>query len=480
MRNETGRKEMMEKMITSTGRMMRGFLAVVIAVCVLGSGITAAAVDKPSQASNPTWGDVWQLGEYVDQEVYSLERSGELEFVDGTPSAEAAYYQSGKKLADCNDEEGFASVYETYFDGKDSNVEETTELTGDQSAHYSDLYDKGIKMCNNVATATGEKYIGDLESSLESINDKIGTIGELDDAGKIIYVDTDTGDTPPDTAQMSKGTYWAYASDMNAFWQACETQGRIQDSWNWEGHNGGPAISRAEMQGVISALQSAYDTLLPGLHEGEIGTADSSSSTKKSKKSKKVKTEVISETAEAVETEQPEQEEKPVLVNQVVASDGGKTESSINGVYEKTSVCGVVHTDAKEKIEQSAGLSKEETAGGAVVRYYICMSRNKSVNDKLFKEVSAQGYRVLEIINSDLYKIYKGEVTKIKTTQEQLTVMLGVPESLRAGDYEFAVICYDEAGKPVVIKDIDTDKNTVTVQTANFGYWAIGYKEKSK
>lgn len=193
--------------------------------------------------------------------------------------------------------------------------------------------------------------------------------------------------------------------------------------------------------------------MLPGLHEGEIGTA---------------------------ETEQPEQEKKPVLVNQVVASGGDKTESSINGVYENTSVCGVVHTDTKEKNEQSAGLLKEETAGGAVIRYYICKSQNKSVNDKLSKEVSAQGYRVLEIINNDLYKIYKGEVTKIKTVQEPLAVMLGVPESLSAGEYEFVIICYDEAGKPIVIKDIDIDKNTITVKTANFGYWAVGYKEKAK
>lgn len=159
-------------------------------------------------------------------------KNGKLEFVDGTPSAEAAYFQSGKKLADCNDEQAYASVWENYFEGMDSGVDENTQLTGDQSSHYSDLYNKGIAMCDNVVTATGEKYIGDLESSLDSINSRIGSIGDLDDAGKIIYVNPDAGDTPPDTAQMSKGTYWAYASDMDAFWQACDTQYAITDTWN--------------------------------------------------------------------------------------------------------------------------------------------------------------------------------------------------------------------------------------------------------
>lgn len=92
--------------------------------------------------------------------------------------------------------------------------------------------------------------------------------------------------------------------------------------------------------------------------------------------------------------------------------------------------------------------------------------------------VSVQGYRLLGIMNNDLYKLNKSGIHLIKTTSEPLTVMIGVPSYLRNGQYDFSIFCYDEYGNLIVMDDIDTDKATITVQAKSFGYWAVGYRNK--
>lgn len=132
----------------------------------------------------------------------------------------------------------------------------------------------------------------------------------------------------------------------------------------------------------------------------------------------------------------------------------------------------------RKKIKQAAGLTKEEIQNGVVIKYYICNSLNKTMNEKMSQAVSAQGYRLLGVMKNDLYRLNKGDIRLIKTTSETLTVILGVPSHLKSDQYEFVIFCYDENGNLTTLKDTDTDKSTITVQAKSFGYWAIGYQKK--
>lgn len=450
-------------------------LSIIIAFVMLLSSMTVLAVERPSKnAGTPTWGDVWAIQEYVGEQIYSLteeEGGNELSFEDD-PAGEAAYRKSGLKMVAVSLETAYAAdCSERYFNNPPEDAEDSTELTGDQASNYSTLYDAGMAMVDGIVIATGTKYIDDIVSDYDGFWDNYDTpLRNRIDAGQIVVVDIANDEVAPDITTMDQGTYWVDLADMETYDNAVAAQESTQNSWEWEGHNGGPDILRTEMQGVISALTSAYNTLISKLHEGTKVTAVPAEDLKPAENLKMV--------SKSSSSSKQEEETAPVLVNEVLFSTGTKKQSSIEGVYGQTFVAGTIFNDEQAKIRQAAGLSEEEIKGGVAIKYYICNSINKKINEKLSDVVTGQGYKVLGIMNCDLYKLNKGEIAKIKTTAEALTVTIGVPEKLRNEKYEFVVMCYDEGGNLVTMQDLDTDKNTITVQTNSFGQWAIGYKAK--
>jgi len=444
-------------------------LSAVLASAMLLSSMTVFAADRPTKnTGTPTWGDVWAIQYYLEENIYAQDRSGELSFEDD-PNAQAPYMEAGHKMVAVSLEKAYAEdcSEEYYNDPGDADAE--TELTGDQYDNYSTLYDAGMAMVDNIVTATGTKYIDDISSGYNDFWDNYDApLRAKVDAGQIVVVDINGGEEAPDAETMDKGTYWVDSADMDAYDVAIAAQEPTTNNWNWEGHDGGPDILRTEMESVISALNAAYNTFIGKLHEGTKETAAPVESLKEVKESS------------SSSKPSPKQEEKevPVLVNEVLYSNGTRKRSSIEGVYGQTFAAGTIFIDEQMKIKQAAGLSEEEIKSGVVIKYYICNSLNKKMNEKLSSVVTGQGYKVLGVMNCDLYKLYKGEITKIRTTSEAITVTIGVPENMRNEKYEFVVMCYDEGGNLVTMPDLDTDKNTITVQANSFGYWAVGYKVK--
>lgn len=445
-------------------------LSAVIASAMLLSSMTVFAADRPAKNTDtPTWGDVWAIQDYVSENIYNQVDSGELSF-EYDPNDQAPYMEAGHKMVAVSLEKEYAEdCSEAYYNNPPSGADAETELTGDQFDNYSTLYDAGIAMVDNIVTATGEKYIEDISSDYEDFWDIYDApLRAKIDAGQIVVVDIDGGEEAPDAATMDKGTYWVDSADMDAYDVAIAAQESTTNSWNWEGHDGGPDILRTEMENVISALNDAYSTFIGKLHEGTKETATPVESLKTVSKS----------SSSSKSSSKQEEEPAPALVNEVLYSTGTKKQSSLEGVYGQTFVAGTIFNDEQAKIKQAAGLTEEEIKSGVVIKYYICNSLNKKMNEKLSSVVTGQGYKVLGVMNCDLYKLEKGNITKIKTTGETLTVTIGVPENLRNDKYEFVVMCYDESGNLVTMQDLDTDKNTITVQANSFGYWAIGYKTK--
>lgn len=335
-------------------------------------------------------------------------------------------------------------------------------------------------------TADGTNCISEeLWERETTIWDKINEIDDKIQSGLISQIGQ--GEEEPDVSAMDRGTYWCTESEVDAFWNSVESAkglvspymdnaGTEYETWKtvtiyfYNGNENDEVniVPSSAFENYVLGLENACKTLIGALHEGTKETATPVESLKTVSKS----------SSSSKSSSKQEEEPAPALVNEVLYSTGTKKQSSIEGVYGQTFVAGTIFNDEQAKIKQAAGLSEEEIKSGVVIKYYICNSLNKKMNEKLSSVVTGQGYKVLGVMNCDLYKLEKGNITKIKTTGEALTVTIGVPENLRNDKYEFVVMCYDESGNLVTMQDLDTDKNTITVQANSFGYWAIGYKTK--
>lgn len=446
--------------------------AALTASIIFLNSITVIAAEPPEQAASPKWSDAFALMDYVGENCYELEGSN-WEWIDKDDvSSELPYHKEGMLLASAPKEKSYAA----YIEGngafaEDNHGDADDALTGEAASQYDAFYTAGIALVDSVKTATGTKYIDDIVGTWDSFwTEKDAPLWEKVESGQIIVVDTAAD--APDTASMSPGTYWVLDSDLTQYGNIVGDENSVWKSWDengsWEAHDGGPDIDRSDLQDCISLVTSAYNTLLGNLHEGT-----------KSSQTSEPKSSLTPAAEENVGTSSiAEESPAPAPANEVLFSNGARSQSTLEGVYGNTFVSGAIYQDAQAKIKQAAGLTNEEIQAGTVVKYYICSSLNKEMNKKMSQDVAAQGYRLLGVMKNDLYRLNHGDIRSIKTTSETLTVVLGVPSHLKNGQYDFVIFCYDENGNLVTMKDTDTDNATITVQARNFGYWAVGYQNK--
>jgi len=436
-------------------------LSVTAAILMLLSGVPAFAASKPTLADNlQDDDDGWAaLDQYMDA-LMQLMDSSELCTID----TDEMSLDDAKKYC----ESGMLLVPEA----KKTAVDDGWDANG-----FDDQYGLVKDLDGSIVEATGTYYIDDSLWARESaVWDKIAAVDSKLEHGVITQVAD--GEEEPDESTMDQGTYYVAENDVNTFYSDVENANDSMDTYrdgeNWKQVTiylgdgvsyESDDISRSAFEAYVSTLENAYNTLLSALHEGTRETA--------------VPVEKLEEAGkDSGSAGSTSVKEEPMAVNQVIYSDGSKRLSSIEGVYIKPFMDGVICRDEKSGIYQAAGISKEKMESGVVLKYYICNSTNKLMNEKLSKAAAERGLQTLGVLNNDLYKLYKGQITKLKSINEAVTVVLGVPEDLRSDKYEFTVMCYDEKGNLVVMQDTDSDPATITVQANVFGYWAVGYQLK--
>lgn len=463
----------------------RRIMAAAIVATLLPASMTVSAATVPTELTNleKSEDNVGVLWGYVDS------------LMDG---ASTIYTNTNTTLAE----------EKKYFE-KESNLVPSNKLEAAEQAlgtaeqDFQNNFDAAkqavIDLYNTTVEADGTCYISDdMWAREEAVWNKVDAIDKKLKNDTIIRVEN--GETEPDVSTMDSGTGWVSGTDVDAFWNAIEQQrntikdykdnfgdeqyedwktftihlGRTDGNWDEEK----ATVPASTFESYVSGIESAYNEFCGKIHEGTKKTE--TPSTEQSAASDEITEKKTEQRAEANPKQEPkqEQEPEPVPVNQVVASSGVKNLSKIDGVYGNAGVCGVIYANEQAAIKQAAGLTETEIKNGAVVKYYVCKCLNKKMNQMLEKSLTDNGYKLICTMNNDLYKLHKGEVIKIRTTSEALTVLIGVPEHLRNDKYEFVIMCYDESGNLVILPDLDTDKATITVQSTHFGYWAVGYKEK--
>lgn len=165
-----------------------------------------------------------------------------------------------------------------------------------------------------------------------------------------------------------------------------------------------------------------------------------------------------------------------ISANRQVTVGGRSMSSSVSGIYIATAIRGIAVATPSASVSAAAGLSQADIDAGTNVRFYVCNSSNKEAKAALTSAAAATGKSVAAYVNFDLYTISKkGVVTAVKNASTPIELTIGLPKNVANAGKNVSIICIDKDGKAVVMDDIDTDPNTITINASVFGVYAIVY-----
>ncbi len=75
------------------------------------------------------------------------------------------------------------------------------------------------------------------------------------------------------------------------------------------------------------------------------------------------------------------------------------------------------------------------------------------------------------------YDIYPNG-QKIQTTDKEIAFSFEIPKALLKENRTYQMICVSQNGQPVILKDLDTKPNTITIKTNKFYAFALVYKDQ--
>jgi uncharacterized repeat protein (TIGR02543 family) len=100
-----------------------------------------------------------------------------------------------------------------------------------------------------------------------------------------------------------------------------------------------------------------------------------------------------------------------------------------------------------------------------------------SIKDKTVIESVLGKMKIGQYLDVSLLKIIDHKESKISQTRGVIRITIEIPESLRKANREFVMIRVHD-GVVTILKDMDNDANTITIETDRFSTYAIAYQDK--
>lgn len=181
-------------------------------------------------------------------------------------------------------------------------------------------------------------------------------------------------------------------------------------------------------------------------------------------------------TKEPAATEKPAEptaQPLPENVEVETPSEPGAPSVSIPAQDQYVLVDSVLAEEDKEKLEQGVEIVvtlevsaiDDAVPAGDKAAVDACVAQN------------CPGYSVGQYLDLSLFKTIGDEdPEQLKSSGKPITVVITVPEELRADGRVFRIIRIHE-GKATVLEDRDRDPETITIQTDKFSTYAIAYAE---
>lgn len=137
--------------------------------------------------------------------------------------------------------------------------------------------------------------------------------------------------------------------------------------------------------------------------------------------------------------------------------------TTVAGVYLATSVNGCAVTTGLSTISSSYGLAAGERP---YARFYNLEAKRSPLAKAAIDNAAASlNATVGPYVNIELGKMSGGKYSLLPSNGAEIEIKLGIPKNFAQEGKTFAMICVRPGGAVSVLKDIDTDPNTITFNT---------------
>ena len=156
----------------------------------------------------------------------------------------------------------------------------------------------------------------------------------------------------------------------------------------------------------------------------------------------------------------------------VVNTGNTNVVSTVNGVYSADAIDGLAVKTPYEAVCTAAGISTATTENEKI-SLYVCDNRNRLEQDIFSEAAELIGRNMISMVDVDMYHFTGNDCQSVKTVQTPIEITMALPEWAVHQNTVFSILCVDEAGQLVILPDLDTNANTITVQTTCMGAFAI-------
>jgi len=153
----------------------------------------------------------------------------------------------------------------------------------------------------------------------------------------------------------------------------------------------------------------------------------------------------------------------------VTASDGTVMNSTIGGEYAVSGLTGTAIVTPKSAVAAALNAPAGASITVRVVDTKCGPNAKKSIQDGM-AALALAGIPATEVTAIDIYAFVNGESVIHAATP--VTAQFGVPVSMRDGS-QIAAILVQEGGVVTLLKDLDVDPATVTLELPGFGVLAL-------
>ena len=447
---------------------IRKVLAAVVCMAMLfGSVSVFAAEGAPAKATEPTWGDVWDFQEYMDEQLWShidwddVESSGYIFADDEEEQNEYIKRRPAGMIIVRGDLDGiYSDLVQPYYDEdeKNENADYTLHerddlLTGVFLTNYSAFYDAGIDLLDSLRTATGECYIDDIMDTLLTLEAQYAAFWEKG------IIQIEEGDEIPE------GEEWIYRS---AYVLLEEEHNDIYNNYWPQTDEDWDSLTKAQVQELVTLFTTALNNVDNAKSSGDF------------------RPETPSETPETSEgTVTPQVSDNSITkatgtATIAAAVEAIATTSSVNGVQSTVSgaylikkVDGVAFATPLDDIVAGYGLASGEKAYAMV--WDLDPKKSYLAQAVIDNTAAAFGAEAGPVVNIELGKRdTAGKYSLLSQDGPAVTIKVGVPASFIQEGKTLAVVRVRPGGTVSILADLDEDPATVTFETTGgAGAYAI-------